>query len=203
MRATWTNFIDHSHTDALDKNIASPWEVVAQDVIRIGRRLQGDENVFPINIVLQLLLQYHVQYFTSDSSPRANAADRDLIRCTNLSWPIDVFIDLGIGFEHLIATLEALWYAQEWPFQGHARRSIVKWIIYTVEQWYRQSNQEGLLFGGEENAIGIAECLRVVLASEVLSRRDADDREWLERGRVVSQEVDAATRSGARQSRIM
>lgn len=202
MRATWTNLLEHSHNDALDRNVPSPWEAVAQDVIRIGRRLKGDENVFPVNIVLQLLLQYHVQYFTSESSPRGTA-DRDLIRCTNFSWPIDVFIDLGVGFEHLIATLEAVWYAQEWPFQGHARRSIVKWIIYTVEEWYRISNQEGLLFGGEENAIGIAECLRVVLSNEVLSRREAEDREWLERGRVISQKVDAATRSGGRQSRVM
>lgn len=199
VRSTWTNFIDASHHNAMELGHSSPWEVIASDVVRIGRRLNKDENIFPVNIVLQLLLQYYIQSYTPEGNTNLNA-NREAIRCSNFTWPIDVFIDLDIAFEGLLSTLEALWYAQERPFQGAARKSLVKWIIYTVEQWYKLSNQEGLIFGGEDNAAGIAEVLRVVIASDLLNRRDADDREWLERARVITQEVDAAVRSVSRRS---
>ena len=86
-----------------------------------------------------------------------------------------------------------MWYAQEDPFRTRANRKLlIKWIIYTVEQWRDVSRRQGSLFGGAENAIGLADCLRVVLGSNEL--RDRDDVEWAERGRVMHQLVEEAAR---------
>jgi nuclear pore complex protein Nup155 len=107
---------------------------------------------------------------------------------------LDTFIRVGAPFEIIVATLEALWYAQEHPFSGRNRKLLVKWIVYTAEEWYSASSRQGLPFGGEENAIGLGDCLRVVLGSNELGRDSADDRQWAERGSVVRARVDESAR---------
>jgi nuclear pore complex protein Nup155 len=69
---------------------------------------------------------------------------------------------------------------------------IIKWTVYTTEQWRDVSRRQGALFGGSENAIGLADCLRVMMGSGEL--REAADAEWQERGRVVAGVVDEAAR---------
>jgi len=137
-----------------------------------------------------LLLQYNIEFCIHD----ANAPNgQNLALNANLTWPIDVFIRLNAPFETLVSTLEALWYAQEHPFVGRSRKLLVKWIIYTVEQWGVVSRRTGALFGNPENAIGIADVLRVVLGSDALGR-DVDDQAWILRARDVSTTVDEAAR---------
>jgi nuclear pore complex protein Nup155 len=163
---------------------------VALKVQDIGHRVNLNESVFPVNVVLQLLLQYDLEFYTHD----ANAANtQNLALNANLTWPIDVFIRLNAPFESLVATLEALWYAQEHPFVGRNRKLLVKWIIYTVEQWAAVSRRTGAPFGGPENAIGLADLLRVVLGSDTLGR-DVDDQAWILRVRDVTATVDEAAR---------
>jgi nuclear pore complex protein Nup155 len=146
--------------------------------------------VFPINIVLQLVLQYDLEFYVHDANtPNAqNLAYND-----KLMWPIDVFISLNAPFESLVATLEALWYAQEQPFVGRNRKLLVKWIIYLVEEWGKNSRRTGTLFGGPENAIGLAEVMRIILGSDVLGR-DMDDQTWIQRARDVSAVLEEAAR---------
>jgi len=161
-------------------------------VERLGRRVNLSENIFPVNIVLQMLLQYDVLNYTHDPSSLGHNAN--LLLCSNLTWPIDVFIKLGAPFEALIATLEAMWYAQEQPFKATGNRKLLlKWMIYTVEQWRDSSRRQGAPFGGSENAIGLADCLRVLLANGELSG-GGDDATWAERGRVVRGYVEEAAR---------
>ena len=150
--------------------------------------------MFPVQILLQLLLQYDVEYYTH--SPQTAAQNADLRLCGNFSWPVDTFIKVSAPFELLVATLESLWYAQEHPFNtGGKRRLLAKWIIYTAEQWYESSNRAGgALFGSEENAIGLADCLRVVLGAGEMERGSQEEREWVERGRSVREVVEGAAR---------
>ncbi|KAF2013061.1 non-repetitive nucleoporin-like protein [Aaosphaeria arxii CBS 175.79] len=193
VRSTWTNLIERVHTQAVENQQQAPWETVSLEVENVGRRVNLNENVFPVNILLQLLLQYDVQNYNHDSTPSRGAAE--LIPCSNLTWPIDVFIKLDAPFEALVATLESLWYAQEPPFTGPKRKLIVKWIIYTINQWKETSRRQGVPFGAEENALGLADCLRVVLQSDNGLRRDsADDKEWIERGRELKEFVDSCAR---------
>lgn len=160
----------------------------------IGHRTNLNENVFPVNIVLQLLLQYDLEFYTHDPNPRhANANAAALPHNTNLTWPIDVFLRLNAPFEYLVATLEAMWYAQEPPFTGRNRKLLVKWIIYLIEQWATVSRRTGALFGGSENAIGLADLLRVVLGSDVLERIP-EDQAWAQRARDVSATVEESAR---------
>ncbi|KAF2475805.1 nucleoporin-domain-containing protein [Lindgomyces ingoldianus] len=195
VRSTWTNVIDQEHHKALETGHPAPWELVSLKTVEIGHRVNLNENVFPINIVLQLLLQYDIQYYTHDNNrnPQASASGDDLLR-SPLTWALDPFIRLSAPFESLVATLESLWYSQEYPFQGRSRRLLVKWIIYAVEQWAEQSRRSGVMFGGTENAIGLADCLRVVLGAGELDRAREEDREWVERGRAVREKVEEVAR---------
>ncbi|KAF2844582.1 non-repetitive nucleoporin-like protein [Plenodomus tracheiphilus IPT5] len=191
IRSTWTNLVDRLHHTAVKEQQSSPWETVALKVQDIGHRVNLNDNVFPINIVLQLLLQYDLEFYVHDANTAVNP--QSLAFNANITWPIDVFLKLNAPFESLISTLEALWYAQEAPFSGRNRKLLVKWIIYTIEQWAQTSRRTGTLFGGAENAIGLAELLRIVLGSEVLGR-DMDDQTWIQRARDVSAVVEEAAR---------
>ena len=41
--------------------------MVTMTVETIGRRVNLNENVFPVNVLLQILLQYHITYYTHDA----------------------------------------------------------------------------------------------------------------------------------------
>jgi nuclear pore complex protein Nup155 len=140
--------------------------------------------------VLQLLLQYDLEFYVHDANaPNAqNLAFND-----SLMWPIAVFVKLKAPYENLVATLEALWYAQEQPFAGRNRKLLVKWIIYLIEEWAKASRRTGTLFGGPENAIGLAEVMRIILGSDVLGR-DMDDQSWIQRARDISAVLEEAAR---------
>lgn len=190
IRHTWSNLVEQTHRNAVSDGQTAPWEIVALKVEDIGHRTGLNESVFPVNIILQLLLQYDIEFYTHDASaPNA----QNLALNANLTWPIDVFLKLNAPFEYLVATLEGLWYAQEHPFTGRNRKLLVKWIIYLVEQWGTVSRRTGALFGGAENAIGLADLLRVVLGSDVLGR-EVDDQMWIQRARDISATVEEAAR---------
>ncbi|KAH8729029.1 Non-repetitive/WGA-negative nucleoporin C-terminal-domain-containing protein [Phaeosphaeriaceae sp. PMI808] len=193
IRHTWSNLLEQIHRKAVGEQQTAPWESVAWKVEDIGHRTNLNENVFPVNVVLQLLLQYDVEFYTHDANPRHNGSSQDLSHNASLTWPIDVFLKLNAPFEYMVATLEALWYAQEHPFTGRNRKLLVKWIIYLIEQWGTTSRRSGALFGGPENAIGLADLLRVVLGSDVLGR-DIDDQTWTQRAREVGAMVEEAAR---------
>ncbi|KAF2877656.1 Non-repetitive/WGA-negative nucleoporin C-terminal-domain-containing protein [Massariosphaeria phaeospora] len=191
IHATWTNVVEQTHQQALQNSHTAPWEMVAFTVEHIGRRVNLNENVFPVNIILQILLQYDIREYVHDA---ALARSSTRLLCPNVHWPINVFVNLNAPFELIVATLEAVWYAQEAPFVGRERRLVVKWIIYTVERWHDVSRRTGAPFGSIDNAIGLADCLRVVLGSGELARDSEDGVQWLERGRVVSEAVESAAR---------
>lgn len=135
-------------------------------------------------------MQYDLEYYTHDRNSNAGGK---LIYSANISWPIDILVRLNAPFEYLVATFEALWYAQEAPFNGRNKKLLVKWSIYTIEQWGIISRRSGALFGGAENAIGLAEYMRVVLGSDTLGR-DAEDLQWLQRARDARDLVEEAAR---------
>jgi nuclear pore complex protein Nup155 len=163
--------------------------MVSLKVEEIGSRVSMNENVFPVHILLQILLQYDLEFYTHD----ANSNPQNLPYNANLTWPIDVLLRLKAPCAGIVATLEALWYAQEAPFTGRNRKLLVKWIIYIVEQWGVMSRKDGTIFGSAENAIGLSEFLRNLLGSDTFGR-DADDQVWLQRARDVRDMVDEAAR---------
>jgi nuclear pore complex protein Nup155 len=193
IRSTWTNLVEQIHQQAIEANNQSPWELVAITVENIGRRVNLSENVFPVQQLVPLLLDYDLRYYTHDTASSRNASEQKFY-CASITWVLDIFIKLGCAFEPMIGTLEGLWYSQEAPFGGRNRKLLVKWIIYLVEEWGKISSRQGLPFGGEENAIGLADCLRVVLGANEIGRETVEDRTWLERGRAVRELVEGVAR---------
>jgi len=193
IRNTWSNLIDQTHEEQIAGKHTAPWEVVAQKIIDIGRRVGLNENVFPVNCILQLLLQHDLEDYTHDFSIRQRpGTNKELIPINNIAWPIDIFITLEAPYETLVATLESIWYAQEVPFNtNYGRKLLAKWMIYIVEQWYESTKRNGVPFNGTENAIGLADCLRVVLSSGELT---GTERDWVERGRVIRMRVEEVAR---------
>jgi nuclear pore complex protein Nup155 len=202
IRNTWSNLFEQTHNIGVEDGHLAPWELVAEETRQIGRRVNRSETVFPVNVLLQMLLQYDVEYYThgNESSSRGlglgrtNSRDQNVpqLRPAPLTWVLDVFISLDVPFEILVATLESIWYAQEMPFAGKNRKLVVKWLIYTVERWEDISRRQGLAFGGEENAIGLSDCLSNVLGGTDLDGRE--DAEWRERGKVIRAKVEADLR---------
>ncbi|PSN69473.1 nucleoporin Nup157/170 [Corynespora cassiicola Philippines] len=188
IRHVWSNVIQQTHTDAVTSGHTAPWELVADKVEKIARAVGLNEHVFPPNTVLQMLLQYTIQYYNIDPRVAQSASDPT---CSNTLWPIDTFIRINAALETVVSTLETIWYAQEKPFVGRANRKLlVRWIIYAVEQWLSISRRTGLPFGGQENVLGLDDLLRVVLGSNELGKETEDDRHWAERGRVIRQIVE-------------
>lgn len=188
---TWTNLIDQTHRNALEDGHAAPWELIAMKTQDLGHRVNLNESVFPVNVVLQLLLQYDLEFYTHDAN---TAATEGLTLNNNLTWPIDVFLRLNAPFESLVSTLEALWYANEPPFRArNNHKMLVKWMIYTIEQWAAVSRRSGALFGGPENAIGLSDLLRKILGGNDFGR-DMDDQTWIVKARDLATMADEAAR---------
>lgn len=105
------------------------------------------------------------------------------------NWVIDVFLDLNAPCETLLSTLETMFYADEAPLNGRNRRFIANDIIYLSRRWYENSVKGGgLAFGSEENAVAVAEALRVVIGAGVL------DQDMSEEARGLSAKVEQVLR---------
>lgn len=127
-------------------------------------------------VILPLLLKYHVTHAEANPTQPAN-------------WALDIFIDLNIPYETLLSVLESMFYDESPPFTGRNRRWIAEWIVYTAQKWYEDSARAGeFVFGGEENAVAVAETLRVVLAAGLL------DQVTAEKGAILRERVEQVLR---------
>lgn len=119
----------------------------------------------------------------------ANYSIANLQNSAPPNWVIDIFLDLSAPYETLLSTLESMFYADEPPLNGRNRRFIANDIVYMSRRWYEESVRGGgLAFGGEENAVAVAEALRVVMGAGVL------DQEMMEEARVMSARVEQVLR---------
>ncbi|KAK7523652.1 non-repetitive nucleoporin [Phyllosticta citriasiana] len=160
IRATWQNLFEQLHYTATQAN-QRPWEVVADKVRELGTRLQLNETVFHVQTVVLLLETYAYTYQRGYGGP---------------TWVADVFLDLGVPHEQLVAVLEAIWYNNEAPFVARARRWIGQDLVRVCEAWFDESARGGgYAFGGVENAAAIMDLLNQVQTAGVL------DQEFLER----------------------
>lgn len=196
IRSTWSNIIEQAHRKAVEEGTTA-WENVSLVVETLGRRVNMNENIFPVNIVLQLLLEYHLTTYTTNANEPAlitsarNTEALLYISPDRITWPLDTLIQLNAPFEYLVASLESFWYSHEHPFDTtRNKKELTKYIIYTTEAWANVSVRSGLPFGGEENSLGLSELLKLVTEEGVLSRDGGEEGQWLERGRVVRVLVD-------------
>jgi len=91
------------------------------------------------------------------------------------TWVIDIFLDLQVSFETLVAVLEGMFYNDEVPFKGRNRRFIASDMLHIIVRWFAESTQFGTApFGGEETAVAISQTL------QVLQQHGLDERQTQE-----------------------
>jgi nuclear pore complex protein Nup155 len=197
IRTTWTNFIEQTHVAAVDSRRASPWELVALETESLGRRVGSNQNIFPVTDIFQLLLHYDVDKFRSIGEDGNITGERTPEAENPIEWVIDIFFRLGAPIENLVSVVEAMWYAKDVPFNSrHGRKLLAKWLVVIVEKWWAATRREEEPFGGTENALGLADVLRVVAESGDFGGAGAsgEDREWGDRLRVVRGRVEEVLR---------
>jgi len=136
------------------------------------------ETHVPVPFILATLLGYSLQQ--NGAQPGAGGPPH---------WPVDLFVEVQTPYEILLTALENIFYGNEPPFNGQNRRSVAKAIVYVCQKWFDTSLRSGgIEFGGEENAVAVAETLQAVVAAGVLDQRG------LEGARVLLGKVEQALR---------
>jgi len=151
IQTAWKNVVRNTHEETSTKPDTVPWEAVADKVRALGRRLEISETTFPIPVLLQILLDYA---FTSQTS--------------NISWPIDLLVDLNVPYEVILGTLESLFYRKAEPTWSGSKHELVgRLIVYVAHTWLQRTSKGGEIpFGSEENAVAALDVLQAVLEDQ-------------------------------------
>ncbi|SRR6266480_3852575 len=151
IQTAWKNVVRNAHEEAATKPDTVPWEAVADKVRALGRRLEISETTFPIPVILPILLIYA---FTNQTS--------------NISWPIDLLVELGVPYEAILGTLESLFYRKAEPtWSGSKHELFARLIVYVTHTWLQRSSKGGEIpFGSEENAVAALDVLQAVLEDQ-------------------------------------
>ncbi|KAF2805502.1 nucleoporin-domain-containing protein [Mytilinidion resinicola] len=186
IESTWQNLIEQTASTAETESQGNPWQQVANVIRTIGRRVRNSETIFNVPMLLQLLLKWDAKH--GHVIPEGARPDDDRYWS---SWVLDIFLELRVPCESLLATLETLFYENRAPLAGRDRRHVTKWMIYTMEKWWQESQSlSAIPFGSEDNAIGVEELLK-----ELIRQWNLDDGGvWQERARDLRDRVAAALR---------
>ncbi|KAF2159334.1 hypothetical protein M409DRAFT_30210 [Zasmidium cellare ATCC 36951] len=173
---SWKHLIDQTHEEsyALYGRARRPWEAVGEKVLTLGRRLHTSAAFFPIHILLPLLEKYTMQ--PQEEHPPS-------------SWAIDIMLDLEIPHETLLPVLEQLYYSNEHPFVGGRRKIVAGKMVYLLLKWFEASVRSGerVLFGSEENASTVQDCLASLLRGDL-------DVQWRQNAENLAARITQATR---------
>ncbi|OBT97132.1 hypothetical protein VE01_04801 [Pseudogymnoascus verrucosus] len=154
---TWTNFLDSTHGQILEKAAAAgpneplpakPYEAIINAVRDLAYRLNRSESTFPPELLIPKLERYAYEQQRGVGPP---------------TWVMDLFIEIGTAFERIIPILEGMIHNDEAPFHGRNRRFIANDALYVIEKWYQdciRHNRE--VFGGVDYAAGISTFLNML-----------------------------------------
>ncbi len=183
----WSNLLTQTHQLAVgkyektqpDQAAPQPWEVVAEAVRSMGAKLQLSESTFPIEVVLPLVGRYHVDHILAEdgmgTGVQGGGSGRNpQVAGPGPNWVVEILMSLNVPFETLLTVLEAMFHENEAPWTGKRNRGLVAgWMMHVIQKWFQESLTAGaaggLVFGGEENAIGVLESLRNIENAAVLN----------------------------------
>ncbi len=149
IKSTWQQLLQSVHDEALSRDTAQPFEVVAEKIRTLGSRLRLSESIFSIPLLLPMLEKYA---FESQRS------------VTFSTWVIDLFLELQVGCEKLFDVLESMWYANEAPFHGKNRGVLGNDLTYVIEQWLHETIKGGgVIFDSEAGAVRVDQMLQTLL----------------------------------------
>jgi nuclear pore complex protein Nup155 len=108
-----------------------PYESVSNQIQNIAHRTSLDSLIFPVDTLLPLVCSYAINQ-GQDASIGADP-----------SWPVLVFLHLGVAHHLIVNVLEDIFEAQEAPFTGRRRKLVVQWIAVAVDSWVREVERRG------------------------------------------------------------
>jgi nuclear pore complex protein Nup155 len=171
---TWSHLIDTTHAEALEANIARPFEAMIEKVRNIGFRVRMSETVFPVREILPLLEQYKFELQRDVGPP---------------TWVVDLFLELEVAHETIYSTLESILYNNEAPFMDRNRRVIGNDLVYLIGRWFMESGRGGAqIFGSDAVANEVSTLL------QTLQQNGVTDDHWTNEARMLRARIEQLLR---------
>lgn len=108
-----------------------PYESVSSKVQNIAHRTSLDSFVFPIQTLLPELCRYAVAY------------QQDATIGADPTWPVQLFLSLGVSHDMIVRVLENIFDTQDYGFSGPVRNRMVELIVFVVSDWAAEVRRRG------------------------------------------------------------
>lgn len=108
-----------------------PYEAVSSKIQNIAHHTSLDSFVFPIETLLPELCRYAVAY------------QQDATIGADPSWPVQLFLSLGVSHDMIVRVLESIFDTQDYGFSGMVRNRIIEIIVYVVNDWVAEMRRRG------------------------------------------------------------
>ncbi|UKZ56842.1 hypothetical protein TrVGV298_010686 [Trichoderma virens] len=138
--STWDNLIQQTHDEVMARHEAAeagmqppplPYEAVTSKIQNIAHHTSLDSFVFPIQTLLPQLCRYAVAY------------QQDTTIGADPTWPVQLFLSLGVSHDMIVRVLESIFDTQDYGFSGMVRNRIVEIIVYVVNDWVAEVRRRG------------------------------------------------------------
>ncbi|TEA18290.1 Nucleoporin NUP170 [Colletotrichum sidae] len=148
---TWVSLIEQIHEEAVLRMeeagpgipvLPSPYESVSVKVQNIAHRTSLDSFIFPVAVLLPEICRYSVEYH-QDAEIGADP-----------TWPVQLFISLGVSHDMVTRVLESVFDTQDYGFSGNARNRIIELIVFAVDNWQKDVKRRGGASVKGDGAIG-------------------------------------------------
>lgn len=138
--STWSNLIQQTH-DEITARLENPqrgvdpppqpYESLTSKIQIIAHHTSLDSFVFPIQTLLPELCRYAVAY------------GQDATIGADPSWPVQLFLNLGVSHDMIIRVLENIFDTQDYGFSGMVRNRIIELIVFVVSEWAAEVRRRG------------------------------------------------------------
>lgn len=129
IRQCWQTLVSQTHEQALsDPQNPMPFELVADKIRTLGRRFAGSEAIFPPADMVPLLEKYAYEQQRDVGPP---------------GWAVAALVDAGVNQDTILRVLEDMFWREETPFTGAARKRLFNDACATVESWWQGAMRKG------------------------------------------------------------
>ncbi|KAG6007326.1 hypothetical protein E4U21_006137 [Claviceps maximensis] len=137
---TWSNLIQQTHEEVMTRlenpepdmpTPPLPYEAVSSKIQNIARHTSLDSFVFPIQTLLPEVCRYAVAY------------QQDATIGADPTWPVQLFLSLGVSHDMIVRVLEGIFDTQDYGFSGMVRNRIIEIIAHVVNDWVAEVRRRG------------------------------------------------------------
>ncbi|KAL9107218.1 MAG: hypothetical protein Q9227_007842 [Pyrenula ochraceoflavens] len=165
----WELYLETLENEASADSSVAPWELIANSVRDLYPRLISSSPVyFPLIVLLPRLLRRDHTAYRAEGAPQ--------------HWILELFLSLSppLTYESIFAVLETMYYSNEAPFVGAAKRELAAEIVALVGLWYERSlasiGRGGVgaeaLMGGREEWNRVEELCQKMIEERVLGQEE-------------------------------